>query len=73
QLKVALEGGGTAWADDLADATVVARFGDEVVLELRPGGDDQAVLDAARRAGRVRSFHRAAPSLTELFREVVSA
>ena len=73
QIKVALEGAGTAWADNLAAARVVARSGDEVVLELVPGGDDQAVLDAARRAGRVRSFRREAPSLSELFREVVSA
>ena len=73
QIKVALEGGGTAWADDLSAARVVARSGDEVVLELVAGGDDQAVLDAARRAGRVRSFSREAPSLSELFREVVSA
>ena len=73
QIKVALEDGGTAWADDLAAARVVARSGHEVVLELVPGGDDQAVLDAARRAGRVRSFRREAPSLAELFREVVSA
>jgi ABC-2 type transport system ATP-binding protein len=73
QIKVELEDGGTAWADTLAAATVVARVGDEVVLELVPGGDDQAVLDAARRAGRVRSFRREAPSLSELFREVVSA
>jgi ABC-2 type transport system ATP-binding protein len=73
QIKVELEGGGTAWADNLAGATVLARFGDEVVLELAPGADDQAVLDAARRAGRVRSFRREAPSLSELFREVVSA
>ena len=73
QIKVALEDGGTAWADELADARVVARFKDEVVLELLPGGDDQAVLDAARRAGRVRSFRREAPSLTELFREVVAS
>ncbi|MGI8983319.1 MAG: ABC transporter ATP-binding protein [Acidimicrobiales bacterium] len=73
QLKVALEDGGTAWADGLADARVLGRFGDEVVLELAAGGDDQAVLDAARRAGRVRSFRREAPSLTELFREVVAS
>ena len=73
QIKVALEGGGTAWADDLPAARVVARSGNEVVLELVAGGDDQAVLDAARRAGRVRSFSREAPSLSELFREVVSA
>ena len=73
QLKVALEGGWTAWAESLPGAKVVGRDGDEVVLELLPGADDQAVLDAARQAGRVRSFRREAPSLTELFREVVSA
>ena len=73
QLRVALEGGWTAWAENLAGATVVGHDGDEVVLELLPGGDDQAVLDAARSAGRVRSFRREAPSLTELFREVVSS
>jgi ABC-2 type transport system ATP-binding protein len=73
QLKVALEGGWTAWAENLPGAKVVGHDGDEVVLELLPGGDDQAVLDAARQAGRVRSFRREAPSLTELFREVVSS
>jgi ABC-2 type transport system ATP-binding protein len=73
QLRVALVGGATAWADNLAGAKVVGRNGDEVVLELLPGADDQAVLDAARQAGRVRTFRREAPSLTELFREVVSS
>jgi ABC-2 type transport system ATP-binding protein len=72
QLKVALDGGSPGWAEGLDGVKVVGREGDEVVLELLPGGDDQAVLDAARRAGRVRSFRREAPSLTELFREVVS-
>ena len=72
QLKVALVDGGTAWADGLPGVRVVARFGGEVVLEVDAAGDDDAVLDAARRAGRVRSFRREAPSLTELFREVVS-
>jgi len=73
QLRVALDGGGTAWADNLPGAKVVGHDGDEVVLELLPGADDQAVLDAARKAGRVRTFRREAPSLTELFREVVSS
>ena len=73
QLKVALEGGATAWAENLPGARVVGHDGDEVVLELLDGADDQAVLDAARQAGRVRSFRREAPSLTELFREVVSS
>jgi ABC-2 type transport system ATP-binding protein len=72
QLRVAVEGAGRAWADGLDGAKVVAHEGDEVVFELVPEADDQAVLDAARRAGRVRLFQREAPSLTELFREVVS-
>jgi ABC-2 type transport system ATP-binding protein len=72
QLKVALDGGWTAWAETLEGVKVVGHDGDEVVLELLAGADDQAVLDAARQAGRVRSFRREAPSLTELFREVVS-
>jgi len=72
QLRIALEGGATAWAEGLEGARVVGRDGDEVVLELLPGTDDQALLDAARRAGRVTSFRRVLPSLTDLFREVVS-
>ena len=71
-VKVALQDGRTDWVEGLDDATVVGREGDVVVLELKPDADDQAVLDAARRSGRVRSFRRESPSLTELFREVVS-
>jgi ABC-2 type transport system ATP-binding protein len=50
---------------------VVTRHDHGVVLELHEGADDQAVLDAARRAGRVRRFEPAQPTLAELFREVV--
>jgi ABC-2 type transport system ATP-binding protein len=50
---------------------VVARDNHGLVLELREGADDQAVLDAARRAGRVRRFEPVQPTLAELFREVV--
>jgi ABC-2 type transport system ATP-binding protein len=42
-----------------------------VLIELSDGADDQRVLDAARRAGRVRRFEPARPTLSELFREVV--
>jgi ABC-2 type transport system ATP-binding protein len=42
------------------------------VLELDDGGDDQAVLRAALRTGPVREFGERLPSLTELFRHVVS-
>ena len=72
QLRVAVEGATAGWAEHLDGAKVVGQDGDDIVFELVPGADDQAVLDAARRAGRVRLFQREAPSLTELFREVVS-
>jgi ABC-2 type transport system ATP-binding protein len=42
------------------------------VVELDDGVDPQAVLDAARRAGRVRRFGSATPTLAELFRDVVA-
>jgi ABC-2 type transport system ATP-binding protein len=50
---------------------VVAVRGDDVVLDLEPGADDQSVLDAARAAGRVHTFVHEQPSLVDLFREVV--
>jgi ABC-2 type transport system ATP-binding protein len=43
------------------------------LVELSAGVDDQAVLDAARRAGPVREFTPVRPSLADLFREVVAA
>jgi len=73
RLRVGLEGGWTTWAHAVAHVRVVGVEAGEVVFELLPGGDDQEVLDAARRAGRVRSFRRELPSLAELFREVVPA
>ena len=72
RLRVTVEGAANGWLDGLAGVRVVRRDGEEIELALDAGADDQAVLDAARRAGRVRSFRREAPSLTELFREVVA-
>jgi ABC-2 type transport system ATP-binding protein len=68
---VELDGAGDDWVDDLSGVEVVARHDHGVVLELREGADDQAVLDTARRAGRVRRFEPVQPTLAELFREVV--
>jgi ABC-2 type transport system ATP-binding protein len=73
RLRVALDGGWTAWAESLDAARLVEVDDGEVVLELLPGGDDQAVLDAARAVGRVRHFAEDEPSLADLFREVVAA
>ena len=48
----------------------VHHVGDDL-LELADGVDDQAVLDAARAAGRVQEFAPVRPSLADLFREAV--
>jgi ABC-2 type transport system ATP-binding protein len=45
----------------------------QVLLELEDGVDEQGVLDAARRAGRVTYFSSATPSLADLFRKAVAA
>jgi ABC-2 type transport system ATP-binding protein len=61
------------WTAGLAGVKVVERAADGVVLQLSPGADSQAVLDAARRAGRVARFAEEHPTLAELFRDLVAA
>jgi len=60
------------WADGLAGVSLTGREGTRTVLALGPDADDQAVLRAALATGPVREFARRLPSLTELFRHVVS-
>jgi ABC-2 type transport system ATP-binding protein len=60
------------WLAQVPGAAVVRRADGAVVVELGPDADDQALLDAARRAGRVTRFAPEEPSLTELFREAVA-
>ncbi|WP_033294902.1 ABC transporter ATP-binding protein [Amycolatopsis jejuensis] len=60
------------WASGLPGVTVLGRKGTVTELELADGSDDQAVLRAALATGPVREFARKLPSLTELFRSVVS-
>ncbi|HEY7484580.1 MAG TPA: ATP-binding cassette domain-containing protein [Streptosporangiaceae bacterium] len=60
------------WAAGLPGVTVHHREGARTVLELAEGADDQAVLRAALATGPVREFSRRRPTLTELFRDVVS-
>jgi ABC-2 type transport system ATP-binding protein len=71
RLRVEVEGADGRWLEGLDGVEVVDRAGPGVVVELRDGVDDQAVLDAARRAGRIRRFEPVRPTLAELFREVV--
>jgi ABC-2 type transport system ATP-binding protein len=60
--------GDERWHERIAG--VVTRDG--AVYELGAGVDPQAVLDAARTAGAVRSFGPDAPTLAELFRATVA-
>jgi ABC-2 type transport system ATP-binding protein len=60
------------WAHGVPGVIVHAREGHRIVLELQPGTDDQTVLRAALATGPVHEFARRRPSLTELFRNVVS-
>lgn len=73
RLEVDVEGAVDGWVEAVPAAAVVGRTGRGLLIELGPGGDDQDVLDAARRAGRVRRFVPARPTLAELFREVVES
>jgi len=63
-----VEGAPDGWAD--AVPGVLEHEGDEFVLA--PGADEQELLRAAMAAGRVREFTWRRPTLTELFRDVVT-
>jgi ABC-2 type transport system ATP-binding protein len=71
RLRVHVDDAPAGWLEEVTGAKVVGGEGEGLLVELRDGADDQQVLDAARRAGRVRVFMPARPSLSELFREVV--
>jgi len=67
---------GPDWASAVADVHVVSSAGTVTVVEDAPGATpdvDQAVLRAALGAGPVRAFSLVRPSLTELYRDVVTA
>jgi ABC-2 type transport system ATP-binding protein len=59
---------GEQWLQDVPGATVVQADGSRLLVELGPGGNDQAVLQAALRTGPVHEFRPAEQSLGELFR-----
>ncbi|MEO9327119.1 ABC transporter ATP-binding protein [Gordonia aurantiaca] len=62
-----------AWADNLPGVRGV-EYGESTRLLIDPeAADDQQILAAALEHGPVHRFATSAPSLTELFREVVSA
>ena len=72
ELLVIAPNAAEGWASGLVGVTVREQAGDRTVLELGDGVDDQAVLRAALATGPVTEFSRRRPSLTELYREVVT-
>jgi ABC-2 type transport system ATP-binding protein len=61
------------WAAQLPGVRVVSEQAGDTLMELAPDADDQAVLAAAVRTGRVTHFAWQQPTLVELFREAVAA
>jgi ABC-2 type transport system ATP-binding protein len=70
--RVDVDGAPAGWLGAVPGATAVGRDDGTVVVELAGDADEQALLDAARRAGRVRRFAPQEPTLADLFREVVA-
>jgi ABC-2 type transport system ATP-binding protein len=70
--RVEVAGAAPGWLEAVAGAELVLSDNGAVVVELGDGADEQALLDAARRAGRVRRFAPEEPSLAQLFREAVA-
>jgi ABC-2 type transport system ATP-binding protein len=67
-------GAAPGWADALPGARVVSTTGSRTVVEVgREPDAEQAVLQAALATGTVREFAPQRASLTDLFRDVVSA
>jgi ABC-2 type transport system ATP-binding protein len=71
-LRVVVPDAPQGWAGALHGVRVVSQHAGDTVLELAAGSDDQAVLAAALRTGRVTHFAWREPTLVELFREVVA-
>ncbi|GAA3652224.1 ABC-2 type transport system ATP-binding protein [Lentzea atacamensis] len=70
--RLVVESPTTDWAATLDGVRVIEKNGTRCVLELASGVDDQSVLHAALAAGPVYEFSRQRPTLTELFRNVVT-
>jgi ABC-2 type transport system ATP-binding protein len=69
--RIRVEGAPAGWTPALPGAAVVGRDGADVVVALGDGVGEQALLDAARAAGRVTAFAPERRTLTDLFRSVV--
>jgi ABC-2 type transport system ATP-binding protein len=71
-VRVDVRGAARGWTDALPDIELVERTNGGTVFKLSSPGDSERILDAARAAGSVTQFTELQPSLSDLFREVVS-
>ena len=71
-LRVVVPEAAPGWAGSLPGVRVVSEQAGDTLLELGADVDDQQVLAAALRTGRVTHFARKQPTLVELFREAVA-
>jgi ABC-2 type transport system ATP-binding protein len=71
-LRIVVPDAAPQWAAELAGVRVVSEQAGDTLLELGPDTDDQSVLAAALRTGRVTHFAWQQPTLVELFREAVA-
>jgi len=72
-LRVEVSGDADGWFESIPGVRLAESVPDGVVLELEDGTDHQRVLDLARSVGEVRHFSMVRPTLSQLFREVVSS
>jgi ABC-2 type transport system ATP-binding protein len=72
QLRVVVPDAAAGWAAPLPGVRTVSEHRGDTLLELTGDVDDQQVLAAALRTGRVTHFARRQPTLVELFREAVA-
>jgi ABC-2 type transport system ATP-binding protein len=72
-LRVVVPDAAAGWAAAVPGVRVVSEQHGDTLLELASDADDQQVLAAALRTGRVSHFARREPTLGELFREAVTA
>jgi ABC-2 type transport system ATP-binding protein len=71
-LRVVVPDAAARWADGLPGVRVVSARAGDTLLHLSDAADDQSVLAAAVRTGRVTHFAWQQPTLVELFREAVA-
>jgi ABC-2 type transport system ATP-binding protein len=71
-LRVVVPDAPHGWSGRLAGVRTVSEQAGDTLVELSDGIDDQTVLHAALRTGRVTHFAWQQPTLVELFREAVA-